>query len=218
MDEYIELETDLELYHNLILFNQEEKLWCYVDLFNTFQYYVLLSEDWDANKSINESYLQLLQKIDHNVPDIHIRRQKHILIWADAYNIEPCTDIEKFKKRIIEAIQKESPKKEMDEVISAKMGIEYIRADKLKDMSYTERNIYLGSMLLYLDEDDRLRSSTFRKVTLISENMEICSYPFILCMLISSNIIEVRQYTCKKFERLNRFLVNANKNENLLVE
>lgn len=36
MDEYIELNTKLELYHNLILFSLANNLWCYIDLFNTF--------------------------------------------------------------------------------------------------------------------------------------------------------------------------------------
>ena len=36
IDKYLELETSMELYHNLILFSQGNMLWCYVDLFNTF--------------------------------------------------------------------------------------------------------------------------------------------------------------------------------------
>ena len=41
MGEYIELNTKLELYHNLILFSLANNLWCYIDLLNTFQYYIL---------------------------------------------------------------------------------------------------------------------------------------------------------------------------------
>lgn len=50
MDNYIELETSLLLYHNLILFSQDNNLWCYVDLFNTFQYYVCLTDKWPKDK------------------------------------------------------------------------------------------------------------------------------------------------------------------------
>ena len=46
MDNYIELKTSLLLYHNLILFSQDNNLWCYVDLFNTFQYYVIRQGDF----------------------------------------------------------------------------------------------------------------------------------------------------------------------------
>lgn len=93
MDTYIELNTDMELYHNLILFNQNNKLWCYVDLFNTFQHYVLLSDDWDESISVHESYLQLLQKIDRTVPELYIKRPKHILTYAKYYNVDPCMEI-----------------------------------------------------------------------------------------------------------------------------
>ena len=49
LDKHIELNTDMELYHNLILFSQDNMLWCYVDLFNTFQFYVLLCDSWDES-------------------------------------------------------------------------------------------------------------------------------------------------------------------------
>src|SRR5690606_27395406 len=45
-DSYIELETNYEPYHNLILFSEGNLLICYIDLFNTFQFYVILSENW----------------------------------------------------------------------------------------------------------------------------------------------------------------------------
>lgn len=60
MDRHIELNTSMELYHNLILFSQGEMLWCYIDLFNTFQYYVLLTDKWDQNISIHETYRKRL--------------------------------------------------------------------------------------------------------------------------------------------------------------
>ena len=39
------------------------------------------------------------------------------------YNVEPSTDLEIFKKRVAEAIKKESLKKSMADVISAKMVV-----------------------------------------------------------------------------------------------
>lgn len=100
MDRHIELNTDMELYHNLILFSQGKMLWCYIDLFNTFQYYVLLSDSWDENISVHETYLQLLQKLDRSTPTLYIRKPKHILTYAMFYNIEPCMDLDEFKKRM----------------------------------------------------------------------------------------------------------------------
>jgi hypothetical protein len=214
MDKYIELNTDMELYHNLILFNQNNMLWCYVDLFNTFQYYVLLSDEWDENIPVQESYLQLLQKIDRTIPELYIRKPKHILTYAMYYNVEPCIELDTFKKRVVEAIKKESLKKDMSDVLSAKLRYDYLKADKLKEMELDERNFRLGSFLLYFDEDDRLKNSTFRKVTMDGNGTEVVSYPLFINILVRNGAINVRPYTFAKFDRLNAFLCGIDNAKN----
>lgn len=215
MDEYIELETDMELYHNLILFNDGKKLWCYVDLFNTFQYYVLLSEEWDECVHITETYLQLLQKLDRTIPKLFIRKPKHILNYAMFYNIDPCMDLDEFNKRVKTAIEKESLKKNMSDVVSSKLKMDYFQVDKIEGMDretaredyVKEMGFYLESLLLYFDQDDKLKDSTFRQVTLIRHN-EVTSYPLLIEMLKRDKTIDPQAYINKKIERLNRFLMN----------
>lgn len=206
MDKHIELNTDMELYHNLILFSQGGFLWCYIDLFNTFQYYILLSDSWDENVQVHETYLQLLQKIDRSIPHLYIRKPKHVLTYAMFYNIAPCMDLELFKKRVAEAIQKASQKKNMGDVLSEKMGSNYLDPDKLKQMSKDEMDFYLKSLLLYSDEDDHLNDKNFRIVTLSGNGFEIVSYPLLIKILMGGQAIDVRSYTFEKFERLNKFL------------
>ena len=206
MDTYIELNTDMELYHNLILFNQNNKLWCYVDLFNTFQHYVLLSDDWDESISVHESYLQLLQKIDRTVPELYIKRPKHILTYAKYYNVDPCMELDTFNKRVYEAIQKESLKKDMADVLSAKLGFNYLNAERLQEMKLEEQSRYIQSLLLYFDNDDRLNDSTFRKVTININGSQVESYPLLIEPLVRDRFHDVRAYTFAKFERLNAFL------------
>ena len=63
-----------------------------------------------------ETYLQLIQKLDKTPKELYIRKPKHMLTYSMLYNVEPCNDIEEFKKRVNIAIQKESQKKEMSEV------------------------------------------------------------------------------------------------------
>lgn len=218
MDEYIELNTELELYHNLILFSQDNKLWCYVDLFNTFQNYVLLSDEWDDKTKVLETYLQLIQKLEKKPKELYIRKPKHMLTYSMLYNVETCENIEEFKKRVNVAIQKESQKKEMSEVISTKLKSNYFRTDILKEMKKEDAKEYLQndmkfhlkSLLLYFDEDDQLKDSTFRQVTLISEKDEITSYPILINILLTNNKIDVQSYTYRKFERLNNFLIEDN--------
>ncbi|EOU1611323.1 TPA: HNH endonuclease [Clostridium perfringens] len=206
MDRYIELDTKIELYHNLILFNQSNMLWCYVDLFNTFQHYVLLSDEWDENISIYETYLQLIQKIDRTVPEIYVRRPKDILAYATQFNIEPCMDLEVLKKRVEERIQKESLKRNMNDVISYKLIYKDLDINKINQMKIDEFNLYRMSLLLYFDEDDRLREKVFRKFTYYGRNIEKWSYPMLINNLIRSNEINVNSYTFEKFKRLSYFL------------
>lgn len=218
MDEYIELNTDLELYHNLILFSQDNKLWCYVDLFNTFQYYVLLSDEWNSKNKVLETYLQLVQKIDKTPRELYIRKPKHMLTYSMLYNVEACKNIDEFKKRINIAIQKESQKKKMSEVISYKLNGGYFKPEILQKMKketakeYLKKDIYfhLKSLLLYFDEEDKIKESTFRQVTLINKNDEIASYPLLINILFANGTINIKEYTYKKFERLNKFLIEEN--------
>lgn len=221
MDEYIELKTNMELYHNLILFSQDDKLWCYVDLFNTFQYYVLLSDKWKGKEAVLETYLQLLQKIERTVPKMYIRKPKHIYNYAMYYNVEPSMNLDEFKKRVEVAIQKESLKKNMSDVLSAKLGSNYFNINKLRGMekedarSYlkNEMDFQLKSLLLYFNEEDKLKDSTFRQVTYVGKENDIVSYPMLLNALIKYDEVDVRSYIFKKFERLNTFLTCVNRVE-----
>ena len=51
-DEYLELNAPFYLNHKLILFSHRNYLICYVDLYSTFQYYVVLSKCWDISQNI----------------------------------------------------------------------------------------------------------------------------------------------------------------------
>lgn len=214
MDRHIELNTSMELYHNLILFSQGEMLWCYIDLFNTFQYYVLLTDKWDKNVSIHETYLQLLQKLDRSIPELYIRKPKHILTYAMFYNVEPSTDLEIFKKRVEEAIKKESLKKSMADVISVKMADKYLTPELLTQTDTEERDFYLKSLLLYSHEDDNLNEKHFRTVTLTGNDFQVTSYPLLINLLVRNGELDVRGYTYEKFNRLNKFLAGFDKIEN----
>lgn len=209
LDKYIELKTEMELYHNLILFSQEQKLWCYIDLFNTFQYYILLSDTWNAEEKIHKSYVQLLQKLDREIPDMYLRKPKHILAYANFYKIEPCLDIEEFKKRVVEAIRAESVKKNLSDVISPKLQgfLSYSEQKYGKDREKLLSP--LACIYIYFDENDQLREKSFRTVTILNhKTQEITSYPELIKICMEKGWIEISKYTFKKFDRLNIMLLN----------
>ena len=211
MDNYLELKTEMLLYHNLILFSQGSKLWCYIDLFNTFQYYVLLSEKWNEKKPISNTYLLLLQKLDRTVPEIHLRRAKHALIYADYYGVYPSTDNAVLQKRVSAAIKKKSQTQSMSDVLSSKLGNNYIADYLSKDLSRNEFERYWSSLLLYYDEEDRLIEENFRRVTITDAPSDVVSYPQYLTIALIQGDVDAKEYIYAKFHRLNDYLINQKK-------
>lgn len=213
LDDFIELNTPLLLYHNLILFNENNQLWCYIDLFNTFQVYVLLSEKWDSKIDIYRSYLQLLQQIDRTMPVLNSLDLKDISILSAQYGVQPTTDMEIFRKSIADAVQKRSLVNNMEDVISSKLNNDNFLIKMKKTLTPSENAFCLESLCFYFDEDDRLRTGCYRKVTLTSgKYLEVASYPQLINKLYAEGTIKINDYTRAKFNRLVKYL-NGEKNE-----
>lgn len=72
-DIFIELQSKFVLFHNLILFRYANELWCYIDLFNTFQCYVMLSDNYnDGENTRYKIYGQEFQYVQSNMDNTHI--------------------------------------------------------------------------------------------------------------------------------------------------
>lgn len=142
---------------------------------------------------------------------MYLRKPKHILIYANFYKIEPCLDVEEFKKRVAKAIRLESPKKNLSDVISSKLQgfLSYCMTKYGKDR---ERLLLpLTCIYIYFDENDKLKEKLFRTVTILNhKTREITSYPELIKMCMETGEIEVKEYTFKKFDRLNTFLLKLN--------
>jgi hypothetical protein len=102
-DTFIE-KQDTAIYHNLLLFSFDNKLWCYVGLFNTFKYYVCLSNN--CNFSINESYSQYVRKVCHDISFVNYHRLKDKLILAQEFDVDAKLEDSEFKKQVCTRIQK----------------------------------------------------------------------------------------------------------------
>lgn len=203
IDKQLELNTSVDLYHNMILFNTDKKLWCYIDLFNTFQYYVLLSENFNITEKIHKTYMQTLQKIDRTMPKLYISGPKDIYMYATKYNVAPCMDIKLFESRVMNAISRKSQKQEMSDIIGTKIH-QTLRFPY--NISSGEIVSFHRSLNLYLNKNDCLRSENFRILTPNTDG-EIYIYPDLICQLINNHGTDfVRQYTMTKFNRLNNYL------------
>ncbi|MCR8633924.1 HNH endonuclease [Paenibacillus radicis (ex Xue et al. 2023)] len=206
-DSYLELDTFFELSHTLILFSHQNYLCCYVDLFNTFQYFVVLSEIWDG-KEIYEPYCQVVQKIDRNMPEFNIYRVKHIHTIATIYGVEPTLNIDKLKMDVQTVINKEPYEKSMGSYISDKISYHYTKStkyslyDKYKSISY------------YMDDDDMLREKRFRRFTpsvdQINSEVPFYFYPtYILQMIEDRRTIKDKEYIDSKQKRLFSYLLHS---------
>ena len=209
IDRYLEETKETELYHNLILFNDENNLWCYVDLFNTFKYYILLSEDYYDNKDIYESYLQYVQKIDRTIPKINLNRAKYALIYAQMYGIKPTLDKKKLEQDIKKVIDKKTKKINMKEFFSNRIRVEFGDFVLKNKENFNFIDCYIRNLQLYFDENDSLNPNIFRKLT-YNPKYGYISYPYLIYKKLLLNREFPKEYTYFKFNQLTKFL-NENK-------
>lgn len=97
----MELKQTSRVYHTIWIFNIQNILYAYIDLFNTFQYYVVLSTHYDL-KALNEGVVNI---IDANAePDTELLREltpddyKDMDIIACQYHIDIKKEIENLRK------------------------------------------------------------------------------------------------------------------------
>ena len=209
VDEYLELYTPPELYHNMILFSQYNNLWCYIDLFNTFQFYVLLSDKLPDNTKIYDDYAQTLQKLDRSEPKITVYDPKEIMILADQYGVEPTMNPDEFSKRIKIAIAKRSQKTAVKEIIQNKLkGLTYYSFSLKSTESILKMNF---SLKLYFDKQEKFNERNFRTITISNDCKQVLSYPYAINSYLKDQPQALLNYTNAKFNRLNYLLCNKTK-------
>lgn len=206
VDYFLEFEVSPDIYHHLILFNCDKELWCYIDLFNTFQYYVLLSRSWTGNE-ICKSYFQKVQKINkEEAPIYHPRRMKHLHLLSQAYGVEYTHDVDELNRRIQIKVAKLSPIMDSIDVFSALLSNILVYAMSLPD----ERRIKcMQDICCYMEEDDRMKTTSFRRL-LVDYAGNMHSYPHLINNMALAGDLDIRKYTMSKFERLNLQLEVSN--------
>ncbi|MGN0916618.1 MAG: HNH endonuclease [Candidatus Enterousia sp.] len=210
VDVSLELDGDAsEPFHNMILFSQHNELWCYVDLFNTFQYYVLLSDKIPENHKIYANYTQTLQKINHTVPVLYdLHDPKTVMIYAQQYGVEPCMDTAEFSKRVNNAVARKSQKMSQSKIYSS-------RIERIPVINYMTRMhgqteqmfLFYSAMQMYFSNDE-FQERNFRTLTpLLGGGTGF--YPHEVFDIYSRNPEFVEKYTTIKFNRLNQFLCQS---------
>lgn len=89
-DQYLELDAPFHLRHVLILFSHQNYLVCYIELYSTFQYYVILCEHWDAS-NIYKPYAQKVKMFDSSY-DYNFTKPKELIQILANHNLWPETE------------------------------------------------------------------------------------------------------------------------------
>ena len=207
VDAFIESAPNTTPFHNMILFSQCNELWCYVDLFNTFQYYVLLSDNVPNGKQVYANYTQTLQKLNRNAPvldDLH--DPKTVMIYAQQYGVEPTMNAAEFTRRVNNAVAIKSQKVAMSKIIGPKIAsMPFMSMMMQMHGDAASMRLMYDCMHLYFD-DDIFQEKNFRTVTPALAGDGSVAYPHEIMRLVSETPDMLRQYTTMKFNNLNNQL------------
>lgn len=206
LDILLELNTPTELYHNMILFSQHDKLWCYIDLFNTFQYCVLLVDNLPKGTHIYDSYMQTLQKLDRSEPNIKIFDAKDAMIYAQQYGVEPTMNEAEMKERIRKALERKSQKQPMHKIIEKKMAQLPVFSFALNAHSPEHVLQTAQTLQLYFDDYDNMNEETFRTQTITPDGRHVIPYPDAIMADLKNGTDMLKTYTTAKFHKLTAFL------------
>lgn len=235
-DIYLEIDDLFNLNHVLILFSYEKYLVCYVDLFRTFQLYVILSNDW-VGDNIYLSYVQEIKQFNkplnsdysvHSIKDMQILLMEHYLWPEPKKKIAEClknTDyINKFNDmKLMDFLQNPEMMAIVFDKVDNKMyyrevplnvAIEQLVTNEYANKYKSCNDIIQFSQAVdaigfYLDNEDCLRKNIFRKLTPIYNNgvRNVSFYPNeIKKMLLICEDTKLEYYHNKKQEILIQYL------------
>lgn len=224
-DTVMEMYTFERIFHAVRIFNNKNYLYAYIELFNTFQHYVLLSEKYDftACGDIDKSYGNIIEK---NKPikeglleEVTPRDYKDVLIILGQYNIDINEMIEGLKKyhnydslchseqanmlyncigkTVYEKIRIDSYIKEYSELINYHYNsINFIKhLEAFNDVKYLSK--FNQAFQFYtIYNDDCVNMKNYKKITPNSS-----SYPIAICKIIN-NCQNLSYYGHMKFHML----------------
>lgn len=219
-DEFVE-NQNTKMLHSLLLFTADNKLWCYVNLFNTFKYYVLLSEEFEYSEEINESYCQLIQKINHDTTFVNYRKPKQKMILAEEYQVDVTLPDEKFLNEIKKIITKKNRQIDYYQYINNLSSntvelynwIKNHSKESLTQLSFYYH--YYTEEINNSEEYDEIKkeryiNKKYKKILLIPDGKEI-SYPEYLLSYFDEN--KCRDYCHQRLYLLLNFLQSEDLNE-----
>lgn len=193
--------------HTLLLFNNGKKLLCYIDLFSTFQYYVLLGENY-TGENVHYCYYQPL--FEQRVPHKYTKEELEGMDKSDLHIVVTELGIDykdKTVNQIIDEIVKVSEKKTVSRAYNElKLPDAVVIETYLKDELFQEEDEELDQELV--DEiKENGKPERFRQVLLrmLNGRMQQFDYPNQCNWLVADDMDTVRKYTNMKYNQLEKY-------------
>lgn len=221
-DQVMEMKPVKRLFHAVRIFNCENFLYAYVELFNTFQQYVLLSEKFnfkecgnicesygniiEKNEDLDEELMKKLTPQDFKDADIIIN-QYHIDIKKVSKDYEPLSNPEQLNslfKRLgeisYEQVRKQSYIKEYVELIKRHYDtIEFQNIDAEYLLQF-----FIDFQFYTIYDDDSIEINKYKIIL-----PDGTSYPIAICNMLNNSKF-VNSYSNEKFIMLMNRLYDVN--------
>ncbi|MEN0081112.1 HNH endonuclease [Flavobacterium lindanitolerans] len=224
--------------HTIILYTDRNfdktKLVCYIDLFSTFQYYVVLNHDYKG-KDVLETYYQTIIKREKLAIDIRYTRPKYLMIIADDLGVDKSEMKDMTLEEIYDFLEKKLKQYSVKYTLDLNDYVAGASAKFLQFMTYknspellsrvglSERQIIEGipdikgdDVFILYHESQRIENEKpetfYRQQYLdVNDNKEVVFFSTLRKMveLMNTNEELIKTYTNFKFYMLSQF-VNAN--------
>lgn len=200
------------------MFTFDNKLWCYVGLFNTFKYYVCLSDN--CHFSINKSYSQFVRKVNHDISFVNYHRLKHKLILAQEFDVDIKLEDSEFKKQVYTKIKKMNKNFDyysyMNDLCTNTVYLyDCIKKDKRFISNYKFWFNYYTDEIIYESNDyndeeiisERYMNKKYKEILLLSNGQEL-AYPDYL--IDNFNEEQCKLYCYAQLEKLACYIKSNN--------
>ena len=199
------------LCHQIKLFNLENRLFCYVEIFGTFQCYILLSEKYNG-KGINQSYMQpIFQLKREELP--FLPRYKYLLLYKHLLpEDEKLEYTENTLKKINNAIRKQPNELDLDEyysdlLSSVIINLELVNSEQGKSLiQYDDLKLFYENNFELINDS---KVEIYRRLCFLSSNpheIKTDCYWDVLYQLQNECKDSVYNYNSRKMKKLENMI------------
>ncbi len=195
------------LCHQIKLFNIEKRLFCYIEIFGTFQCYILLSENY-IGQDINSSYMQPIFKLKREeLPSLP--RYKDLLLYSHLLSENEELDYtESTLNKINTAIRKQPNEVDFDKYYSDLINAVTMNL-VLFDSKQSKHSIQYEDLKLFYEKNAELINNSeveiYRRLyffTLNPQEIKNDCYWESLCQLQDKYKNKIFEYNSRKMRKL----------------